>query len=263
MTLPDARPGRATRLDSVDGLAAPMPAIDLERLNRVAALQTRVDRKYLVTADVAEALLAAPRERLAVLEIEGDRSFRYESVYFDTPELALYTAAARKRRPRFKVRTRRYEGTGTSVLEVKTKSGRGETVKVRAELHRGDLRSLDHSDRQFIEATAGPGASERLVPRLTTRYLRTTFADLAADARLTIDRGVQFVDWLDRQATLDGVVIESKSAGRPAPADRWLWSQGIRPVKFSKYCVGLAVLHGELPANRWHRVIGTWFGSRR
>jgi hypothetical protein len=43
-----------------------------------------------------------------VLEIDGARSFAYDSTYFDTPDLDAYLLAATRRRRRFKVRTRTY-----------------------------------------------------------------------------------------------------------------------------------------------------------
>ena len=34
---------------------------------------------------------------------------------------------------------------------------------------------------------------------------------------------------------------------------------GQRPVRISKYCVGLAVVHPHLPANRWNRTLRRYF----
>lgn len=51
--------------------------ISLEELNAAASLLTRVDRKYLVPAHVAQGLVQALAPRARVLEIEGTRSFSY------------------------------------------------------------------------------------------------------------------------------------------------------------------------------------------
>ena len=99
----------------LDGL----PSIGLADLNREASLLTRRDRKYLVPVSLARLLV--DQNGLLVLEIDGRRSFGYESVYFDTPDLVSYRAAAHKRRLRFKVRTRCYRDTGICSLEVKTR----------------------------------------------------------------------------------------------------------------------------------------------
>jgi hypothetical protein len=52
-----------------------------------AELQTRIDRKYLVAPDAFVRLVADLADSHRVLEIDGRRTFRYESVYFDTPGL--------------------------------------------------------------------------------------------------------------------------------------------------------------------------------
>lgn len=63
----------------------------LAEVTERAELQTRIDRKYLVPVD-AVADLVSGLGRFAVLEIDGLRGFRYESVYFDTPDLLTYRA---------------------------------------------------------------------------------------------------------------------------------------------------------------------------
>ncbi|MDX2345241.1 MAG: VTC domain-containing protein, partial [Acidimicrobiia bacterium] len=103
--------------------------IGLAELEAGAALLTRKDRKYLVPLDVAEQVIS--HDGLRVLEIDGRRSFHYESVYFDTPERISYLAAAYRRRRRFKVRTRSYLDSGRCSLEVKTRERRGLTEKHR------------------------------------------------------------------------------------------------------------------------------------
>ena len=94
-----------THLDVLDDL----PTIGLDDLMETAALQTRRDRKYLLPVDEAWALLDGTAAR--VLEIDGLRSFDYESIYFDTASRDSYLGSARRRPRRFKVRTRTYLDT--------------------------------------------------------------------------------------------------------------------------------------------------------
>ena len=108
-----------------------MRTISLEELVERASLQTRVDRKYIVPrAEIGE-LVESLEAEARVLEILGQTDFGYESVYFDTPELASYLGAAHRRRRRFKVRTRTYTDSGDCFLEVKTEGARSATVKER------------------------------------------------------------------------------------------------------------------------------------
>ncbi|NMD46344.1 MAG: VTC domain-containing protein, partial [Propionibacterium sp.] len=108
-----------------------LPALSLPELLADAELLTRVDRKYLLRAPQASALLGGPDPRTRVLAIDGRRRFHYESVYFDTPGLLSYRQSAHGRRRRFKVRTRSYLDSGQAFLEVKVRGDREITVKDR------------------------------------------------------------------------------------------------------------------------------------
>jgi hypothetical protein len=246
--------------------------VTLDELNDAAALQTRRDRKYVLTRDELDDLLAAlPPAR--VLEIDGARSFAYDSTYFDTPDLDAYHLAATRRRRRFKVRTRTYVDSGSCFVEVKTRAGRGTTVKERQP--HDDAGHLGVA-RAFVSARladAGAPSAPVLTPVLRSRYHRTTL--LLDDARVTLDTGLVWellapaaADWhptgrhadpaVRRSAAIgDRVVVETKTAAGSGPSsvDRLLWRAGHRPDRISKYATGLAVLVPELPDAPWRRLV--------
>ena len=231
--------------------------VALDELNAVAALQTRVDRKYVVGADAVDVMLRSLDRETRVLDIDGRRRFGYESMYFDTPELTSYHLAARRRPSRFKVRTRNYVDAGECMLEVKLRNPRRETVKHRLEYGTERRDRLDDAAVEFLdgfEVLAPVRLSLR--PTLMTRYVRTTL--LSGGSRTTLD-----VDVTCRRPDLDApsacfrgrVIVETKSCGAIGPVDRVLWSLGVRPVVVSKYATGLAALRPELPRNKWHRTL--------
>ena len=128
-----------------------------------------------------------------------------------------------------------------------------------------------------------------LRPVLATTYERTTLHLPRAEARATIDTaltwrrlgpaaptgssagtvvGVPMSPQALRPAHLtaaisegepvtvaDIAVVETKNPATPSPADRALWDAGYRPTRISKYATGMALLHPELPANRWYRTL--------
>ena len=128
-----------------------------------------------------------------------------------------------------------------------------------------------------------------LRPVLTTTYERTTLHLPRTEARATIDTaltwrclgpaapagssagtvaGVPMSPQALRPANLtaavnegepvsvaDIAVVETKNPATPSPADRALWDAGYRPTRISKYATGMALLHPELPANRWYRTL--------
>lgn len=238
------------------GVVADLPAVTLDHLTATAALLTRVDRKYVVTPDAVMELLARHGDHLRALEIDGARVARYRSVYYDTPELASYLAAARRRPRRFKVRTREYVDSGTAAVEVKLRSPRGDTVKHREWLNAAQGRvSTDAAVITYASGFADVADhAARLRPALITTYTRTTL--LGASGRITIDAAVAAEDARGESfAYGDALIVETKSARGVGELDRDLWAMGVRPVRLSKYATSLAALHPELPANRWHRTL--------
>jgi len=245
---------------------ATLRPVGLDEVMAVAGLQTRVDRKYLLDPATFASLVDAIAGDVHVLEIDGRRCFRYESVYFDTPGLAAYRRSAQGRaRSAFKVRTRTYLESGTCVLEVKCKGGRGETVKERMPYQLDRRATLDPVALRFVDGLVHLDAGdEHLRPVLATRYRRSTLVDLDDGARVTCDAGLECTDPDGRVAVMrDAILIETKSTGRATRVDRWLWRHHRRPVSISKFCVGLAALHPELPANKWNRTLRHYFDWRR
>jgi hypothetical protein len=249
---------------AVAAAAAMVDPIGLAELMELAELQTRVDRKYFVPADVFRRMIADLADDMRVLDIDGLRTFGYESVYFDTPDLSTYRAHLQRRRQRFKARTRTYTDSGLCMFEVKLTGARGETVKQRvphppderAELTDGALAHLAGSLYQAYHQDVPAG----MRPTLVTTYRRTTFVTRTGDARLTCDVGLVCRD--DQHEVRDTgthVLVESKSSARGSAADRILRDLGVRPASVSKYCVGVAALHPELPSNPWHQTLRRYF----
>ncbi len=246
--------------------------ITLDELNAEAGLLTRMDRKYLVPPDDAQEVIDALAPRARVLQIDGLRDFRYASTYFDTPALDAFFLAARKRRRRYKVRTRTYVDSDLCFLEVKTNGSREATVKDRLRYRPDDADRLTPEGRDFVverlvesETCAQEEArtvADALAPVMDTTYRRTTLHLPADGARATFDTALTW-EMLDsdgvrtnRRVLVDRrVVVETKNPSTASPTDRLLWARGHRPTSLSKYATGMAVLHENLPTNKWHRTI--------
>ena len=293
-TSPAASSARSQAPTSAPLSADHLASTSLAELNGAAGLLTRVDRKYLVPMERAQDLVDGLTSDARVLDIDGQRRFFYASTYFDTPGLEAFMLTARKRRRRFKVRTRTYLDTGLCFLEVKTRGARGTTVKRRMGYHPDDASRLTGPGRAFVAAclastgVTGPAAARDIAaalrPVLATTYERTTLHLPEAEARATIDTALtwrrltpaarertaagagapQALRPAHLTAAIDGgepvavagvAVVETKNPATPSPADRALWDAGHRPARISKYATGMALLHPELPANRWYRTL--------
>ena len=243
---------------------AGLAPVGLAELIDRAALLRRVDRKYVVPRAAAAALVASLAGTHRVLAIDGRRATTYDSVYFDTPDLRCCRDHVSGRRRRFKVRSRLYVEDALCRLEVKARSGRGETVKsiVEQRLDRHGL--LGDAERCFVglvlaeEGLVPPGVP--LTPSLELAYQRVTLADLDAGTRVTLDAGL--VAWhtqhRHRLARLDDdhVVVETKGGVRAGEADRLLLFTGQRPRSFSKYVACVSLLRDDVPDNDVRRMLG-------
>lgn len=259
-----------TPLDEARATAAFAP-IALAELVGLAALQTRVDRKYVVPVSDLPLLLALLPASARVLDIDGRRTFSYRSVYVDTPDLRCFRHAGQGRRRRFKIRSRSYLDTGTTWLEVKTRAGRSTTVKDRIEHPDLEHAPLTAEGGDFVRETLqqrGFRADDTVLsPALVTTYRRTTLhlegTGGRETSRGTIDTDLAFSSpgphvGSERRDGLSApglAVVETKGGSSPSVLDRQLWRLGHRPVALSKYGTGLSALHPELPDLKWHRTL--------
>ncbi|MEV5873515.1 polyphosphate polymerase domain-containing protein [Streptomyces sp. NPDC052101] len=245
------------------GLSA-LRGATLTEVDAAAALQHRTDRKYLIPLDRARLLV----DRLAgshhVLDLAGRRTTSYLSTYFDTEELGAWRAHVQGRRRRWKVRTRLYAEDGLCRVEVKTKDGRGATVKHALRIPGHAYGRLDDVAAEFVDGVLrgadAPVTAATLSPSAEIRYVRATLADLDHGTRVTLDHGLTCHRG-DRTAGLDPayVLVESKGGARLAPADRLLLRLGARPVSLSKYVVGQSLLTPGLPDNDVRRLARAHF----
>lgn len=245
-----------------------MPRLDpigLDELIAEAELLTRVDRKYVLSAEEAGTVLADLPSATRVLTMEGRRSFAYESYYFDTEDLLSFRMAAHGRRRRFKLRTRSYVDTEDAFLELKTRGARSATVKDRIDYEftaRDELTDVGRTYAAVGLENLGLHSLDvsDLLPTLATRYNRTTLLAPNGGGRATIDASLSWELADGQELRVPGlIIIETKSGLRTGDLDRLLWRHGVRPSTISKYGTGLAAMRPDLPSNKWARVLNQRF----
>ncbi|GEK80955.1 polyphosphate polymerase domain-containing protein [Agrococcus baldri] len=251
-------------MSGLDAAIDRLDPVSLAELTASAALLTRVDRKYALAADDAVRMLDALPAGTRALEIGGERSLAYASCYFDSRDLLAYRLAAHGRRRRFKLRTRTYVDSNLAFLELKTRGGRGTTVKERIEYAPEHRAVLTADGREYAsEGLAAVGIpAPPLSPVIETGYRRTTLLLPDGATRATVDTDLAWR--LDDGTTLRTpglVIVETKATGGPGAVDRLLWRAGHRPDRVSKFATGLAALRPELPSNRWHGVLRRCFAD--
>jgi hypothetical protein len=241
---------------SLAPLLEPFERIGLDEVCAAAALDDRMDVKYIVSADQLAQLARRLLPTHRVLEIDGLREFTYRSTYFDTADLVTYREHVQGRRRRFKCRSREYVDSGVRAFEVKLKEAWGRTVKHRTELGTGPLDHLDGPQLEFLrdrlrDAYARELGAE-LAPALSMSFTRITLVDPERCERLTCDMQLSFAapDGSGGALAPDAAIVESKSRSGAATADRELRALGVRPIAgCSKYCIGVGLTYPRVKRN--------------
>lgn len=225
-------------------------AIQLSEMGDVALL-CRIDTKYLLSEVQLLQALECLTGTYRILEISGRRSHRYQTLYFDTPDLELYRQHHNGWRDRYKVRERTYLDSGISFWEVKHKIGDHVTLKSRMRTRELSTQ-IAHEAESFLR-THYPYRVDELEAKLSNTFQRITLVSTNSAERLTVDVGVRLV-WNGAQTSLDGIAIaEVKQDGYSTDSAfiRQMRAQGVHPTRLSKYCIGISTLYPQVKYNRF------------
>jgi len=220
--------------------------IDLQELESVALLDRR-EEKFLIPnkwcANIAESL----DSEYNILEINNERKFRYDNLYFDTPGNICLEDHLRGRKIRYKVRIRSYANSNISFLEVKSRNVHGRSIKMRLQRTSEKWDSpLTKEERRFL--TERVSFARELSPVLYSSYSRFTLAHIKRGERITFDTGLKF-------KSIEGVVfypldglsiveLKQGESDRHSPLHKLFRSHPNRHVplgrtiRISKYVVG-------------------------
>lgn len=233
-----------------ENLLRPFAPISLDEMAEVALLN-RTDTKYLIRLSQLPTILEQIKATYQVLEVNHKRLNHYLTLYFDTPNFALYNAHHNGLSSRYKVRARKYLDSDLSFFEVKHKTNQRRTIKSRMQIAR--LRaSIDPQASAFVDRHT-PYTARALEPKLWNDYFRMTFVSKQQQERLTLDLNLMFY-WGAAEALLPGIVIAEVKQGhfsRQSDFIQQMRHLGIRPASFSKYTVGVYRLYEHVKMNRF------------
>ena len=223
--------------------------ISLQEMDSVR-LMNRTDTKFMVSRAQLEDMLRRLGSNYRILEVEGVRLSRYQTLYYDTTDFRCYRQHHNGKRNRFKIRKREYVESQLSFLEYKEKTNKGRTIKSRIKL--GSIaESIDEKENAFIDERTRE--HREYVPKLWNSFGRITLVDTSAGERLTIDTDIMF-QFENRSAGIpELVIIEVKRDEQSGASEvlRQLKHQLVRPESMSKYCLGVALLYPEMKSNNF------------
>jgi hypothetical protein len=179
-----------------------------------------------------------------------------DSIYFDTPGLALYQEKAASDLKKTKVRVRWYDGQGAVFAEVKRRYGtRRAKRRLACDVLSRDLEAVGLEAASLrgvpgLLAARGESLPGGLAPVLRVGYLRQRWICPGGE-RVSLDREIGASAWAARiggggDSRLRGAVLEVKGRGTVLPAVLApLAALGCRRRSFSKYGFLMAALRGE------------------
>lgn len=210
-------------------------------------LMNRKECKYTVSYVNLLSILDKLKDEYYVLDINGEKLMPYESIYYDMPNFNLYTSHQNGKQNRYKVRSRTYALTGDSFLELKFKNNKKRTIKKRIKVAK-DYDLFDN--KSFLEDNL-PFSPKRLEKKIEIKYKRITLVDKNYKERVTIDLNLSYFS--DKKETTydDLSIIEIKYEGdrRDSKMDTTLRDERIKPLSFSKYCLGISQHYSDVKQN--------------
>jgi hypothetical protein len=211
----------------------------------------RVDTKYVFSVRKLSDLIDILNGNYKVLDINNTRAFPYHTTYMDTPDYLFYNQHVRGELERHKIRYRKYESTGNSFLEIKKKTNKRRTIKLRIE-NNFIPGSFDAPAVDFIRENS-PFNSMLIKPVLINRFTRATLIGLESKERITIDYNISFSELINGGQTempyLTIVELKKEGYSPRSPFYNLIKQLNIYPTGFSKYCMGSAILNDLLRKN--------------
>lgn len=249
--LPDAQSALGAQIKILLECFTPVTLDDLQG----AALFNRVDTKFLMTEQHLLQVLEKIQDFYCILMVEGYLIGQYTTTYFDSPQLEMYLDHHNGLRDRYKVRIRRYEHNATSFLEIKRKSNKERTQKMRIRTEVASLLECKEVARFIIANTPyEPGA---LFPSLWNRFGRISLVNRDGTERLTLDIDLR-CGWNGHVHAFPGLVIAEVKQPKfslRSPFVQEIHRLHLSPTGFSKYCVGVASLHSGVKQNQFKELL--------
>ena len=238
--------------------------ITLEEMSGIR-LMNRTDTKFVTNIATLRKLLKLAVWQYRAQEIEGKRQARYYTMYFDTPDMQMYTCHHSGHANRQKLRIRSYVDSGLNFLEVKTKNNHKRTRKKRTTMFDFDplapARNIafDSHDDNFKEYDSFLRENlwykpEIMEEAIENRFNRITLVNNNKTERLTIDTDLCFhnIHTGNDCSLPELAIIELKRDGLvPSPILALLNELRIKPLGFSKYCIGTALTNPDIRQNRF------------
>lgn len=246
-------------MNQIGQYLTPFRTISLDELNAIK-LMKRYDKKFIFHKNKLKSVFDYLVDEYRVLEIDKNRAFKYENLYYDTYDHFFYSQHHNRKLNRYKLRCRKYIETNQCFFEVKFKNNKKKTIKTRLLLGDNDIKyELSEESKEFARKSVlinNCNIIDHVIPSLWVSFNRITFGNLINKERLTFDVNLTYSDKQMNSLIINNLVIaelKSENVSMNSPFFQYLKSIKIFPSRFSKYCMGIAITEKEIKHNRFKR----------
>ena len=154
------------------------------------------------------------------------------------------------------------------MFELKYRDAHGRTLKERIDYPWQTHGAVDQEARAFVASTLlrryNMDFASELSRALDVSYRRVTLVSPGAGHRITCDFDLSFRTANGGETQLGGdyLILETKGGFELSPADLLLRRHGQRPIRCSKYCVGLGSSDPRVKNNPFRPVLRRYFAPQ-
>ena len=242
-------------MNSIDTILAPFKTISLEQTNG-SSLMDRFDVKYLFPKDKLVMYLNELKNDYKILEVNHAKINSYETLYFDTPKLALYYAHHQGKLNRYKIRYRKYIESNDLFFEIKIKNNKGRTIKRR--IQQTEMSKIFSKEAKiFIQqnTTLDP---QLLEEKIWINNSRITLISNDDKERITFDFDISLTD-NNQTKTIEKIVIAEVKQGKLFHSSfiNLMKKHRVRSMPISKYCIGTIYLQNAIKHNNFKPLLNS------
>jgi hypothetical protein len=236
-------------MDPLTNILKAFTPISLDEMDSVK-LMNRADTKFIFRSEMLPLLLEQLKNDYFILEVEGARNSKYETIYYDTEDFMFFHHHRRGKANRNKVRLRTYVESDLHFFEIKYKNNKDRTIKKRIKRNEQNVVISKKANEFLLEKTHL--TADDLLPRLWANYSRITLVNKHAPERLTIDTNLCYKNETKEKALPELVIAEMKQEKkRKSVFSELMRANHISEVSISKYCFGVIFLYEGIRMNNF------------
>ena len=236
-------------MKQIEEILKDFATIALNQMDKVKLLN-RVDKKFCFNISKLPEILNLIKNDYQILVVENQKINRYQTLYYDTPDLKYYLQHHNGKLNRYKIRHRTYKENNLGYFEVKFKSNKDRTVKKRIK-DSGNPERLNDTRQNFLTEKSKINPLY-LYPTIWVNFSRITLVSCTQPERLTLDLNLEYLK-NSNKVCLDRLVIAEVKQEKKQKSQfiEIMKKNHISEGSLSKYAMGIALTVPNVKKNNF------------